>query len=1342
MKRDISREEKADAGRLESTQVSGRPLPIGPGPTGDDVAAPAPLSDLVTNGGPLTQWSVGERLSERFEIRSVAGMGGMGVVYRAHDQELGCDVALKVLREGAEHERFTREARLLSQLDHENIVKYVAEGAAASGQRYLAMEWLDGQDLSTRLQHERLSIRDAVAIAGQVASALAVAHDLGVVHRDINPRNIFLVDGDPGRVKVLDFGVARAPTVTHPLTSAGSPIGTPGYMAPEQAQGQSSVSAAADVFGLGCVLYESLTGRRAFSGQTLMELFARILVDDVRPVRALVAAVPPALDALVMRMLSKSPSNRPQHGREIAEALRSIGPLSDAPVSEPVPPQSEGAITDAEQRLSSIILLTRVSGTEFASLERTASQHGVKPQRLADGSVVVVLGNRGSATDQVAAAARCALDVRSCVTGAVVAVATGRAVTNGHKPMGEAIERASAALLAVDKSELEAGTEATAESKESRVFVDRVTAGLLDARFDIATTKAGLLLVGMRDEGEPIRTVLGRRTRCIGRRRELAFFDSTLEECIEDSVARAVLVTGASGIGKTRLMHEFLRKVRRETPEVAVLSARAEPTSVGSPFVVLGRAISKYAGMPLSGSLEARQAALYACLARSVPPLDLPRIYQFLCELCGVPLPDEHAPVLARARADHVLMGDQMRRAFEDWLGAECRKRPVLLVLDDFHWGDLPTVHFIDALLRNSSEDPLMVLALAQPEVHQQFPELWSRRGVFQLRLTGLSRRASERLAREILGENAEPAVVERVVERAHGNPFWLEELVRVEAESGQVPDAVVLMAQARLERLNHEARLVLRAASILGRRFWDGGVLALLGPKLSSVALARVLANLEEREIVAALPNSRFRQQRELEFSSSLLRDAAYGSLTPADLERGHLAAGHWLEAMGEQDAVALAEHFSKGGAAERATHWYLQGAEQALRGNDWTAARQRASEGRAAAATGDQTARLLAVEAEACKWSGDNGRALQCSLDILQSLPTGDPTWCRAAGEAIAAAGKLSQAGVYRELGNSLLCIEPAPANEPALITALGRSATQLVLCGEVELGRLLLERADALASSVHPDSEVLAWVLEARAVTAGAMDNASERVELAAAAAESFEKAGDLRNACLQRISVGYACVEIGAYERAERALSDGLEVAQRMGLSNSIPIAQAQLGRALETFGKFDQARGLLHEAIEALDKHANTRLAGVVRCYLAQALLRQGNVAEAERVAREAVDVLEGVPPMRPTALATLALVRLAQDEARAALELTVRANEGLGPETRLNFGEALVRLSHGLALTATGRHADAKHAFGAARERLLRRAELISDPKLKELFLTAVLENRTTLELASDEDAR
>jgi len=630
-----------------------------------------------------------------------------------------------------------------------------------------------------------------------------------------------------------------------------------------------------------------------------------------------------------------------------------------------------------------------------------------------------------------------------------------------------------------------------------------------------------------------------------------------------------------------------------------------------------------------------------------------------------------------------------------------------------------------------------MVVALGQPEIHEVFPELWSRRGLLELRLTGLSRRASESLVRDVLGEDADGDVVARVVGRAQGNPFWLEELLRADFGSEAAPEAIVLLAQARLERLSGDARRVLRAASVLGRRFWDAGVGALLGGKVSGPALSQVLKNLEEREIVSTRASSRFPGQREFEFTSSLWREAAYGTLTTEDRERAHLAAGAWLEAQGDTDAVVLAEHFSLGGAAERALGWHLRAAEQALSGNDWQGARDRAKAGCAAGAHGELEVRLILVRAEASKWLGDNTDCLERSLEALDKAGAFSALWCRACGEALATAGKLGKQSVYASLARRLLGAELSTHNEGPLMIALSRGATQLVLCGELELAESLLARVDEHCTAVTPGPATMGWILEARAVRAGALDDASQRVELAARAAEQFELAGDLRNACLQRISVGFACVEMGAYARAQDQLGEGLEVARRMGLSNSIPIAQAQLGRALAQSGSEEAGRALLVEAIVELDRHGNARLAGAVRCYLANALLKQGALADAERVAGEAVRILDAVPAIRPMALATLALVRLAQGAPEPGLSLAAEANGGVGATTRLNFGEALVRLSLVLALRANGRSEEAKTRLEQAYQRLRTRAELISDADLKQVFLTAVAENAETIELYS-----
>src|SRR5262249_5842215 len=190
----------------------------------------------------------GDVVVDRFEIEHEAGAGGMGTVFRATDRRAGEKVALKVLRYEDEdmRARFEREATFLAALEHPRIVRYIDHGIAEDG-LYLAMEWLDGEDLARRLQRGPLSVVESVALAGSIADALAAAHTRGIVHRDVKPSNVFLVNGDLGAVKLLDFGIARAAvTATRLRTSTGIALGTPGYMAPEQARGERTIDARAD----------------------------------------------------------------------------------------------------------------------------------------------------------------------------------------------------------------------------------------------------------------------------------------------------------------------------------------------------------------------------------------------------------------------------------------------------------------------------------------------------------------------------------------------------------------------------------------------------------------------------------------------------------------------------------------------------------------------------------------------------------------------------------------------------------------------------------------------------------------------------------------------------------------------------------------------------------------------------------------------------------------------------------------------------------------------------------------------------------------------------------------
>lgn len=206
------------------------------------------------------QLSPGTLYANRFEIDKPAGSGGMGTVYRARDCYSGDIVALKLMHAGTssagEAERFLREAQLLSELSHPGIVAHIAHGQTPDGQRFLAMEWLDGEDLGHRLLRGPLLVSDCVRLIERVSEALAIAHQRGIIHRDLKPTNLFLVGGDPARVKILDFGIARRVATSHAMTRTGMVIGTPEYMAPEQARGIRELLPAADMFSLGCVLYE------------------------------------------------------------------------------------------------------------------------------------------------------------------------------------------------------------------------------------------------------------------------------------------------------------------------------------------------------------------------------------------------------------------------------------------------------------------------------------------------------------------------------------------------------------------------------------------------------------------------------------------------------------------------------------------------------------------------------------------------------------------------------------------------------------------------------------------------------------------------------------------------------------------------------------------------------------------------------------------------------------------------------------------------------------------------------------------------------------------------------
>lgn len=263
----------------------------------------------------------------RYEIIDEIGRGAMGTVYRAHDPLIDRTVAIKTVsiaqlrQEGPDAEaRFLREAQSAGRLSHPNIMTIYDVGET-DGLAYIAMEYLAGATLRDLMNKGPMPVDLAIETATQMAEALAFAHEHGVIHRDIKPANV-VVTGRRGRIKLTDFGIAHLTNSDH--THTGQMLGSPRYMAPEQAMGQ-EVDGRSDIFSLGAMLYEMLTGRYAFDGDSLPTIVYRVVNEQPLPASTLRPELPAGLVSLLTHMLSKSPQARPD-ARTVVHALHSLAP--------------------------------------------------------------------------------------------------------------------------------------------------------------------------------------------------------------------------------------------------------------------------------------------------------------------------------------------------------------------------------------------------------------------------------------------------------------------------------------------------------------------------------------------------------------------------------------------------------------------------------------------------------------------------------------------------------------------------------------------------------------------------------------------------------------------------------------------------------------------------------------------------------------------------------------------------------------------------------------------------------------------------------------------------------
>lgn len=1227
----------------------------------------------------------GDRVGGAYELLERAAEGGSSAIFRAVDRRSGAEVACKLslLSSPEASLRFTREAALLQAIEHPGVVRCLAHGVEG-GLPFLIQPWLGRLSLQKILDEGPLAPEAALPLLYQAAEALGALHALGHLHGDLSPANLMITGAHRDRVVLIDLGVAR------PFFSPDAPPGTPGYLAPEQAAG-GTADARSDVFALGCLIFRAIAGRNPFPGATAAALLAQVLTEQAPRLSSLHQGLDPALDALLADLLARDPALRPPDARSVALALRPF--LS--PVLHPLPRR-----LTARERRSRAALLSLLPAPSLPPLARAA---GASPLLLPSSRSLWLFDEDSAAFER---AARLALSLH-------------RQGLRGLLLFSLHTDAPPSSLDPSDLLRLDASSPAALAPDAPGPLLDEAAAALLAARFSLLAHPAGWWLLGERSGPG---SLLGRPAPFVGRTLELACLSSSAQRVLSSRSPLALLVLGDTGAGKTRFAREGIARVGVDFDTYV---ARGDPLTAGSPFGLLRQILAQVGAFSDGLPLAERFARLEQRVLDAVGEGEGHRVAGFLGALLGLPVPD--SVQLLAAREDPVLMGDQLLRAFLDWIAAEARRRPVLLVLDDLHWGDLPSLRFLDAAL-GLAGTPLLVLGLADAELDLNFPRLWAERRPQRLHLPPLSPDEAITLARSVLQAPADEDELKSLVEQAEGHPFFLEELLRTRARGApqEAPLSALAVLEQRLSGLSAGARRALRAASCFGRVFWEDGVRELLGSDPRAA-----LDELLEEELVVRRPRSRLAGEQEYGFRQALVRSAAYAMLTGEDVLRGHALAARWLERRGERDAAVLAEHFERGGEHQAAARCFRAAAAQALEGNDLVGAVAQAERGLRSGPDARLGGELRLLQAEALGWQGELDHAANCAEEALERLEPGTAGWYQAAGLLASLSARSARFHRLNELNLLLLASPLAPGCELRPV-ALAQMAIHQRFAGHIRAAEALVARLGEPDRPGRPG--VLAWTLRARSHLAAAQGHPALALRFSEEAARHHRAAGDLRNAAIQLVHAGSLRCELGCFPQATAMLEEASRMAEQLRLRLVHAAARLARGKVLLARGVLEEAEPLVRSALDDLDAMAHRRLALNARATLARVALLRGDPRSAARI-QPSVERPDETPGALALAWTVLSSARLALGDPLAALVASRNAwalRQRLG---HLEEGEISLLRAHAEALLAVGLHPQAQHLLTQARSWILCNAASC-EPDLRRCLLVRSPDGKPLLRLA------
>jgi serine/threonine protein kinase/tetratricopeptide (TPR) repeat protein len=780
----------------------------------------------------------------RYVVQRALGAGGFGAVYLGHDTQLNRPVAIKVLSgtPGQQHTEDTPaldEARRLARLRHPGIVG-VHDIGIQEGQVYIVSDYLEGPSLDRWLRDNRPTWAESARIAAAVADALAYSHSQLVVHRDVKPANILLT---AERAPVLvDFGLALDESHMGG-GEKGVVSGTPWYMSPEQVGGAAHrIDGRTDVYSLGVVLYEMLTGRLPFRATDFAELSRQVRDDEPQPPRQLVRDVPPELERACLKALAKRQQDRYTTAGDFAEDLRSVPQAAaDSPAFTPgrrsgehAPPWASTAHVsgpssgstrqgltsssfrrragEAERRQVTVLvcgcdLFKSETYLELEAEDQSevlrAFQHACEEAgRRFEGTIVqcneqgcmVCFGYPVAFEDGACRAARTGLGLLEdlkCLSEQLsqqhnlelnpwVGLHTGPAVVEAKEDTFSLVGEARNVAVQLEDVAV-----------PGQVVCSQTTQRLIGSEFQCAGLGARKLKgVTQVTEFFEVRNVGGVRsptqvaeaaelTPLIGREHEISLLKDRWEQA-QEGMGQIVLLIGEPGLGKSRLVH---------TLKQHVLGQMAE--GEGDAPVIEWRCAPHYQNTGLYPAIDFYERAL-GFGRNETPQARIDRLLQRLeqyglarpdtvplwASLLSLPAPDRF-PALSLSPARQ---REETFRAMLEWLHTRAARNPVLFVVEDLHWVDASTLEFLGQFLAEGLHDSILTLLTFRPEFQTPWPALAHQTS---LALTRLTRRQVSDLMRKKAGDSLPEALVEQVYDRAGGVPLFVEEFTRMVQESG-----------------------------------------------------------------------------------------------------------------------------------------------------------------------------------------------------------------------------------------------------------------------------------------------------------------------------------------------------------------------------------------------------------------------------------------------------------------------------------------------------------------------------------------------------------------------------